>query len=39
MAGRVYDERARRQYLFNFLEQEDSLFAPRNQARGRRVQD
>jgi hypothetical protein len=39
MTGRVHDERTRRQYIFNFLEQEESLFAPRNQARGGRVQN
>jgi len=39
MTGGVHDEHTRRQYLFNFLEQKEPLFAPRNQARGGRVQD
>jgi hypothetical protein len=39
MTARVHDERVRRQQRFDLLEQEGSLLAARNQARGGRVQD
>ncbi len=39
MTGRVHDDRVRRQHRLDVVEQEESLFAVRDLARGGRAQD